>query len=201
MKEKKNMVLGITGGVGCGKSQVLAYLGQKPHTVVYDLDTIAHKVQKPGGAAYRDLVEYFGNGILNHDGSISRESLGEIVFKDPEELELLNRIVHPKIRDCVLDLINQHPEELLVIEGALLIQAGYKELCSELWHIYAQIDVRRERVLSSRPYTLEKFQSIVDNQVDTKTLQKEVHRTIDNSGTIEELYKNLDRAYKELQKM
>lgn len=217
MKETKGLVLGITGGVGTGKSEVLSYLATKPHTVVYDLDAIAHTLQMPGEPAYEAIVKYFGPSILQKQNTpntgetlevpnslstehrpICREALGRMVFQAPEKLEVLNSLIHPRVMEKVLELIEIHKDEVLVIEGALLLEAGYKELCTQVWHIEADMEVRRQRVLSSRGYTPEKFQSIVENQVSTQELRSGAHRTIDNSGTVAQLHHCLDKIFYEI---
>lgn len=205
MKETKGIVLGITGGVGVGKSEVLSYLTTKPGTVVYDLDTIAHELQEPGKSGYKAILTHFGEEVLIkvHEGNrnalelrpISREALGEIVFHSPEALEVLNGLIHPRVMDKVLELIECHKNEILVIEGALLLEAGYKNLCTEIWNIDADMEVRKQRVITSRGYTIEKFQSIVANQAPCEKLIKVSHRTIDNSKSLEHLHTILDKAY------
>ena len=99
-------VIGITGGVGSGKSRVLSYLEEKHHAVICQADQVAWELQKPGQKCYLQIVEHFGTGILNDDKTIDRKVLGQIVFENNAKLQVLNAIMHPavksEIQKCIL---------------------------------------------------------------------------------------------------
>ena len=128
-------VLGITGGVGSGKSEILKYLKEEYGAAVCQMDETARELQRSGTECFRKIVEAFGSGIVGGDGELDRRKLGEQVFSDPEELRLLNSIVHPEVLRCVQEDIEAHAAagtELYVLEAALLPEVGCG-LCDEVW--------------------------------------------------------------------
>ena len=189
-------VLGITGGIGSGKSTVLAYLAQQDKVVVYEADKIAHLLQEKGQVCYKQIVEVFGQGILHsQDESIDRKALGNIVFTDPKELEKLNAIVHPAVHAYVSDLIanNQKQEGILVIEAALLLEDHYQEECDEVWYIYCHDEVRKLRLATGRGYSAEKYEEIKKTQMSEEAFRKACDVEINNSTSQAELHQQLQR--------
>lgn len=200
MKRSKPMVIGITGGVGAGKSEVLHYLGNKDQCQVYELDKIAHQLQQPGQKCHGMIVEHFGKDILNEVGAIDRERLSEKVFANKVSLDTLNEIIHPQVMEYIELQIKGISKEIqiIVIEGALLIEAGYRSCCDEFWYIHASKEVRLARVIEARGYTKEKFEGIHNNQLEDSVFMKECDRIIDNSQGKEVLYTNIENQLKVL---
>ena len=108
-------IIGITGGVGSGKSRVLSYMESHFDAVICQADHVAWELQKPGERCYIEIVKYFGNEILNDDATIQRGKLGQIVFSDKNKLEVLNNIMHPAVKESVIGLIQQEKEKELLI--------------------------------------------------------------------------------------
>lgn len=160
-------VIGITGGVGAGKSTVVSIIKKHFQTEYLHCDVIAHELMEPGGSAYRELLGLFGEGIREDDGTINRGRLYEAAFGNGR-VEALNACVHPKVRTAVEEKLAAFRREgfqgLVVIEAALLIEAGYKDICDELWYVYAPEEARRERLKQNRGYTDEKADSIMERQ-------------------------------------
>jgi dephospho-CoA kinase len=183
-------VIGITGGVGAGKSKILSFLQETYGACVIQADSIGHQVMEPGTAGYEKVIETFGQQILRKDGMIDRSVLGEIVFADEGRLAALNAIIHPAVKDRIRELIRQEREKgicsLVVVEAALLIEDHYEELCQEFWYIYTRESVRRERLKSSRGYTDEKITSVFQSQQSEESFRSHCQVVIDNNGTIEE---------------
>lgn len=182
-------VLGITGGVGSGKSEVLRYLEEEYGAVICQLDEVAKQLQKKGGACYQQIVDYFGRGILKEDQELDRQKLSLIVFADEEKRAVLNAIVHPSVKRWTKQDIEEKKEQgtpLYVIEAALLPEAGYEQICQEMWYIYAREDVRRERLKKSRGYTDERISRMIASQPSEEKFTKFCQAVIDNSGTFEE---------------
>lgn len=123
-------IIGITGGVGSGKSEILNILENDYHAKIIQSDHVAHELMAPGARSYDAIIQSFGNGILNEDKTINRPVLGEIVFHDEEKLSLLNSITHKNVDEEILSRIDQfgkeEPEGLVVVESALLVGAGYE---------------------------------------------------------------------------
>ncbi len=192
--EKIMKVLGITGGVGPGKSQVLEYLKLEYGAVICQLDEVAKELQKKGMVCYDKIVEAFGSEILQEDGELNRAKLGEIVFRQEEELQKLNTIVHPEVKRQIHKDIEEKIKEnvsLYVIEAALLPSAGYEEICDEMWYIYAKESVRRARLKSSRGYTDKKITSMIQSQPPESVFRRMCTTVIDNSGSFEETKKQI----------
>lgn len=194
-------IIGITGGVGAGKTEVLEYLNNKYGASICQTDKVAKKLQKKGGICYDAIVEHFGRDILNEKEELDREKLSDIVFSNPEELDVLNRIVHPAVKDEV-DRIVQHEKRkntnLLIIESAILIEANYSDMCDELWFIYVEDSARRNRLYYSRGYDNKKIDEIIKAQLPKEQFLKNCDRVIDNSGVFAETMLQLDNIIKDL---
>lgn len=193
------MVIGITGGVGSGKSTVLHLLSEKFGCFVIEADEIGHQVMQRGGCAYEEVVAAFGSDILKDDFEIDRKKLAEIVFHDKAQLEVLNHIVHPAVKSEIKKEIEKkkrhHKEAVIVIEAALLIEAHYQDLCDELWYIYATEQVRFLRLQQSRGYTVEKTKSVMANQLSEAEFLKHCNRKIDNSYDVQYTYEQIKKIF------
>ena len=181
-------VIGITGGVGAGKSAILNYFKEKYGAMVVEADKVGHLLMEPGGACYYSIVEKFGSSILNGDQTINRGKLGKIVFADPQLLDALNKIIHPKVKSYIVSEIAKerayHRTNLFVVEAALLIEDHYDVICDELWYIHTDEQVRAERLKESRGYDNEKIESIMANQKSPEEFKKACQVVIDNSGCL-----------------
>lgn len=189
--------IGITGGVGAGKSEVLSYLAGKPGVRVLLADEIAHTLMEPGGVCYRQIAETFaGEDIFLPEGGLARAALAEVIFADPVRRRQMNDIVHPAVRRFVCDLAAEERARgklfLLVLEAALLIEEHYDEICDELWYIYTREELRRERLMQSRGYSPEKTERIFASQLDEAAFRRHCVRVIDNNGTVEETNRQID---------
>lgn len=192
-------IIGITGGVGSGKSRVLSYMEEQFGAVICQADHVAWELQKPGQKCYAQIVEHFGREILRDDGTIDRKELGQIVFNDSDELLVLNGIMHPAVKDAILEQIQmeqQKKTEYFVLEAALLLEDGYKQICDELWYIYTDDITRRLRLKESRAYSDEKIDAIMASQLSEEIFRKECQIMIDNSGDFEDTCYQIDEAMK-----
>ncbi|MCD8023621.1 MAG: dephospho-CoA kinase [Lachnospiraceae bacterium] len=199
--ERKIYVLGITGGVGAGKSTVLSYLKDQYGAYILEADKVGHIVQQPGQACWKRIVDTFGRDILNEDQTIDRGRLGAIVYADREKLEILNAIVHPAVRLYIEDEIRRLRDSaaFLVIEAALLLEAHYDEICDEVWYIYADEQTRTERLIRSRGYTEERARQIMGNQLRDEEFRRRCSVVIDNSGDcVSAACRQIDDAMKKL---
>ena len=184
------MILGITGGVGAGKSSVLAILEKEYNAKLILADEVGRELMQPGEANYVNIVNAFGKEILNEDQTINRPILGEIVFHDETKLSLLNSITHKNVDEEILSRIDQfgkeEPEGLLVIESALLVGAGYEKRFDQLWYIYTREEVRYERLKASRGYSDEKIKQMIEKQQKEEEFKSMASNIIDNSGNLED---------------
>lgn len=192
------MVIGVTGGVGAGKSQVLALLEQEFHAVLLVADAIGHQVMEPGQHCYERIIQEFGTGILTKEKTIDRSVLGRMVFSDAFCLKKLNGIVHPAVKAYICEEISriqkEEPSRLIVIEAALLIEDHYDVICDELWYVDTEETIRRKRLKESRGYSDEKIDSIMKNQLSEEEFRLNCHKIIHNSGTLAETLQELKKA-------
>ena len=191
--------IGITGGVGAGKSAILDYLKNKPDTKVMLADEIAHELMVPGTQCYDKLKAEFGTeDIYQKDGFFDRIKLAQVIFSDDEKRKKLNGIVHPTVRKYVIGQAAYERKEgkikLLVLEAALLIEEHYDEICDELWYIYTSEENRRIRLKKQRNYSDEKINEIFNSQLTDEKFRKACRVVIDNNGTIEAAEAQIEAA-------
>ena len=194
-------IIGITGGVGSGKSRVLSYIEETFPCVICQADHVAWELQRPGEDGYVKIVEHFGKEILNVDGTINRPALGQIVFSNEQELFALNEIMHPAVKQEIQNRINaedQRGTELFVVEAALLIEDHYDMICDELWYVFTKETVRRERLKASRGYSDEKIDSMIATQLSEEVFRKHCKVVIDNSGDFEYTCVQIQEAIKKI---
>lgn len=189
--------IGITGGVGAGKSEILRYLAGKPGVRVMLADEIAHELMEPGTDCYRQLAATFaGEDIFLPEGGFDRNKLAMVLFSSEKKRQCLNGIVHPAVRDYVIQQLQAEREagklSVLVLEAALLIEEHYDEICDELWYIDTREEIREARLMASRGYSKEKVRQIIDSQLKEEVYRKYCTRVIDNNGTVEESTKQVD---------
>ena len=195
-------VLGITGGVGAGKSTVLTYLKEHYGARVIQADQVGHLLQRPGESCYRRIVELFGPAVLNADGTISRPKLGAIVYADPQKMARLNAIMHPSIRRWIKAEVETERKRgrvpFVTIEAALLLEDHYDEICDEIWYIYTDDAVRIKRLQQSRGYLEEQCRSIMANQKKESDFRAACQLVIDNSSDIvQNTYEQMDKGLRE----
>lgn len=178
-------VIGVTGGVGTGKSTVLSILENDYNAKIIEADKVAHYLMEPDKEAYIDIVNQFGEIILYSNREINRNILGNIVFNDSNKLLKLNSIVHPAVKKYIqneiYDIQMNGKYEYVIVEAALLIEDGYKSICDELWYIYTDKSVRIDRLMEARGYDYSKCISIINSQNDDEFYESNCDYIIDNT--------------------
>ncbi len=189
-------IIGITGGVGAGKSALLTYIAQNYNCKIILADEVAHKVKEPGQPCYEKLKALLSSDILNEDGTIHKGRMAAKIFESEELLTKVNQIVHPAVKKMILDEIADARDkgvfDFLFLEAALLIEDGYLNIVDEMWYIYAREDVRRMRLKLSRHYSDEKIDAIMKSQLTEEEFRKHCRVTIDNSEGLKEAYQQID---------
>lgn len=181
-------VIGITGGVGCGKSTVMDFVAREYDAEVLKADSVGHLLMEPGMPCYVRMVEHFGEKILNPDKTINRPAVAAIVFADEKELAVQNGIMHPEIRKYILQSIEEARicrKKYCFVEAALFFEDHYDDFCDEVWYIYADAAVRQERLAESRGYSTQKIQEIMEQQMTEEEFRRRTSFTVDNSGSPE----------------
>ena len=195
-------IIGITGGIGSGKTMILNILEEKYNALVIEADKIGHKLQEPNQTVYNDIVKAFGAEILEEPhisgtSPIDRKKLGQIVFSDDDKLKCLNAITHPAIHKYIQKLIENSTKHLIVIEAAILTETSLVTLTDELWYIYADMQVRLSRLQQYRGISHEKALQVMANQPDDKHFREKCSIVIDNSMTIENTLQQIKEILKD----
>ena len=181
-------VIGITGGVGAGKSEVLTFLSKHYNCRVIMADRAAHQLEEPGGRCYEPLLALLGPDVLTLDGRIDRQKMAARIFGDSLILQQVNAIVHPAVKEYLLEQIAQERAAkkfaYLFIEAALLLEEGYAEIVDDLWYIHAEAAIRRQRLKAARGYTDEKIDSILSKQLPEEAFYEQCRVVIENNGTL-----------------
>ena len=190
-------VIGITGGVGSGKTALLNNIAEKYCCKVFFADEIANYLKEPGQSCYGALVTLLGSQILDEAGLIDNKKLADMIFGNEALLELVNKVVHPAvksyIRACIKKEKEQNRVDFIFVEAALFIEAGYRDIVDGLWYIYAGKEARMERLQEGRGYTPDKICSIMDKQLEEEAFREACDVIIDNSGKLEDTMNQVKR--------
>ena len=190
-------IIGITGGIGAGKSQVLQYIQNHYKCRVILADDVGNEVKLPGKICYNQLVDLLGNDILDKEGFIQKEKMAARIFFNKELLLQVNAIIHPAVMDYILTEIQKEKEagiqDFFFVEAALLIECGYASHVDEMWYVYASDEIRRERLRANRHYSDEKITSIMKGQLQEEEFRKHCQVVIDNSDDFSKTEKQIDK--------
>jgi len=181
-------IIGITGGVGAGKSEVLKLIKDNYNCIIVLADDIGNEIKEPGEVCYRPLIDLLGNDILSADGHIDKFKMASRIFSDPMLLKKANEIIHPAVTKKIMDYADKAGEsgkyDYFFIEAALLIECGYNSFVDEMWYIYARPEVRRKRLKESRGYSEEKIDQIMLSQLSDDEFRAGSDVVIDNSDSL-----------------
>lgn len=187
--------IGITGGVGSGKSVVLDYLRDHYGARLIVADEVARYLEEPGEACYNELLELLGKEVLGVDGYFDNKKFAAAIFSDEKKLAAVNAIVHPEVKKFILSEMEKEERKgcrYFVVEAALLIEEHYDEVLDELWYIYVPEETRRDRLKASRGYSDKKIDSIFAVQLPEQEFRSHCRYVIDNSGELPETYRQID---------
>ena len=196
-------IIGVTGGVGSGKSEILHYMETAYSCRIVLADDAARALEAPGGAIYDRLIalldQYPGQeAITLPDGKINNPEMARRIFQNPALLQKVNELVHPAVRTYIMEEVRREKEagrvDYFIMEAALLIEAGYDADVDELWYVYCDEDERRRRLKASRGYSDEKIDSILKSQLSESTFREHADVVINNSGALEEALREVDAA-------
>jgi dephospho-CoA kinase len=195
-------VIGLTGGIGTGKS-VVAEILREQGAEILDADRVGHEAYVPGGPAYEDIIAEFGRDVVAEDGTIDRKKLGPIVFADSAKLALLNAIMHPRMKEMMRERLKDlatRGVDLVVLEAALLFDAKWDDLTDEVWvtAVDPEIAARRTSERSGIPVeqVLERIQKA--QMADEERLRR-ADVVIDTSGTLEDTRRRTVEAWDDLE--
>ncbi|MDD5957741.1 dephospho-CoA kinase [Ligilactobacillus ruminis] len=184
-------ILGLTGGIACGKSTISAYLKEFGIPVI-DADECSRAVVEKGSIGLEKLTEIFGNKILEKDGTLNRKALGQTVFSDSEQLSLLNSVMEPLIREEISRRLNQENNaDLVVLDAPLLIEQHYDKICDFIMTIDVPKKIQLERLIERDKLSEDEAKSRIESQLSSRERNGFADVVIDSSGTVEQTRKQV----------
>lgn len=195
-------IIGLTGGIGTGKSTVAEFLAEQGATIV-NADLVGHEVYLPGRPAYHEIVDEFGKEVVADDGTIDRKKLGTIVFSDPKNLARLNAITHPRMKGMMrekLQEIARGGAEIAVLEAALLFEAKWDDLADEIWVTVTPPEIVAERVAARSNLTIEAVMERIRSQMTNEQRTERADVVIDTSGDMDSTREQAQEQWEKLRR-
>lgn len=179
------MVIGLTGSIATGKTTVSNYLKEFGYPVI-DADVVARQVVEPGTKGLRMITDTFGEKLLTSDGQLDRQQLAQLVFTSSEQLQQLNRILQPIIRERIQELISTYKDSVVVIDVPLLYEQHYEELCDVVMVVSVQPQQQLKRLMNRNHLTMDEAKNRVASQMPLSSKERLADVVIDNNGSVEE---------------
>lgn len=194
-------IIGLTGGIGSGKSAVSDILKEKG-LYVLDADELSRNETKIGGSALPHIREAFGNKVFTEDGNLNRQALADIVFNDKEKLSILQKmtteVVARKAKELVYEMEKDGYKKPVILDAPLLIECGCQDECDEIWLVVSPLETRISRVISRDNISRKQVMDRINNQLSDEEKMKYATKIIDNSKDFEWLKLQVDNLTKEL---
>ena len=193
-------VIGLTGGIGSGKTTVSDMLRADGATIVY-ADQIGHEVYRPGTPVWEQVVQAFGRQVLTEDGQIDRRKLGQIVFSEPGALARLNAITHPPMRQMMIEKLDElrgKGTPVVVLEAALLIEAGWADLADEVWVTVVDPDEAARRSMERSGLSRQQAQARIAAQLSNAERTKHAQVVIDTNCSLAEVARRVHELWEDL---
>lgn len=200
-------LIGLTGGIACGKSSVLEILTSLGAATI-DADQVTHRLQQPGTDVYQQIVTTFGSGVIGTDGTIDRRKLGALVFQDPDRLQQLEQIVHPAVRDNMhaalveanrlADVAKGSERPVVVIDAIKLIESGWAVVCDQVWVVTCSTEQQIERMVTTRKLSEAEARTRIAAQADPASRLPYADLVIDNSGSRAQTRAQVEAAWQQL---
>lgn len=204
------VIIGVTGGVGAGKSTILAYLKEKYQAVILEADAIGRVLMMPGGETYRQILDTYGEDLKRKDGMIDTQRLAKRLFEETGDTAGINAIVHPAVVNYMKRRIEQERLEaylnrenslhLVILEAAILFEGGAAPLCDDIWYVWASEEERTRRLMESRGYSEEKVRAIMKQQMSEAEFREKCDFTLPNEGDWDKTRRMIDEHIQELQR-
>ena len=188
-------IVGLTGGISSGKSTVSSYFKQLEIPVI-DADEVARKVVGPNSQGAIEIRKAFGSDVFEEDGSLNRQKLGALIFSNAENRQKLDDLLQPLIKIMILDEIEEYRqkgENMIVLDLPLLFEKQYEELCEEIIVVYVPRELQLERLMKRNQYTKQEALSRIDSQLSIEEKRKRATVLLDNQGTIQQLYHQVEQ--------
>ena len=196
-------IIGLTGGIASGKSTVAERL-RELGAVIVEGDLLGHRVYEPGTSGFEKVVNAFGHDIVAEDGTIDRRVLGGKVFGAPEEMERLNGVMWPAIRELAEQeferIGKEDPEAIIVFEAAVMLEAGWQDMVSEVWVVTTKQEIAIDRLKSRNGLNREQALARIESQMSNRQRNEFADVKFDNSDTEEKLKSRVEYHWKRLLK-
>ena len=198
----KSLKIGLTGGIASGKTIISDYFKALGIPII-DADVISHEVTKPNGSAFEEIISSFGSNILDESGLINRKKMRSIIFDDASKKEILEGIIHPKVREEMFNLVSQSNDHYLILSVPLLIETGMNKMMDRILVVDCSVETQIERLIQRDKINLDEAKSILRNQTNRSTRLKVADDLIVNEKNVtltdleKEVFK-LHRIYSKL---
>jgi len=196
MCDQARHVIGLTGGIGTGKTTVSNYLAKTYQLPVLDADVYAREAVQLGSPILDKVIERYGAEIQLPDGNLNRQRLGEIVFSNPEQKQWLEQQIHPYVRDRFGAELATLPNPIVVLVIPLLFEASMTNLVTEIWVVSCSVEQQLRRISQRSHLSLEQAQARIDNQLPLAEKVARADLVLDNSSTLDVLLRQVDAAIK-----
>ena len=195
------ITIGITGGIGSGKSTASQILGELGAEVI-DADQVGHRIYLPDTPAWREIVAAFGEGILAPDRTIDRTRLGPLVFSNPDALRQLNAIAHGKMFSYIQGQIDymcqKQATRVVVVEAAILLEAGWQALVDQIWVVVTEVEVAIARLKAYKNFTEDQARARIAAQLSNEARMAQADKVIWNNTDLSALRQAVEAAWRSL---
>ncbi|MFD2229707.1 dephospho-CoA kinase [Alkalimarinus sediminis] len=189
------MIIGLTGGIGSGKSAVSDCFEKFGVTVV-DADIVAREVVEPGTAALRSIAEHFGDDILTSQGALDRAALRTLIFSDESQRKWLEALLHPLIRNEITQQLSQSSSPYSILSSPLLLETDQASLADRILVVDVPVELQIERTVQRDSNSIDQVKAIINAQSSRELKQQKADDIILNIGTIEELEKDVSALHR-----
>ena len=194
-------IIGLTGGVGAGKSTVLRCLETDWSAYTIQADQVGHRIIEPGERCYDRMTELFGKQIIKNDKTIDRRMVSDVVFGNEEMRRKLNSLLHPAIKAYILEKLEEERKagrKIAVVEAALLLEDHYDAFCYKIWYVYTEKEIRIKRLMESRGYTRNRAENMIASQASDAFFREHADFIIENNGDLKETYRQIEEGIRKL---
>ncbi|MBD2181315.1 dephospho-CoA kinase [Planktothrix sp. FACHB-1355] len=197
MAINNHRLIGLTGGIGTGKTTVANYLANAYKLPIFDADIYAREAVQPGSSILNNIAERYGADILAASGALNRQQLGNIIFNNPQEKYWLEQQIHPYVRDRFVEAIERLPlNSTAVLVVPLLFEANMTDLVTEIWVVFVDEQQQLNRLIERDELTLAQAKARINSQMSLQEKCNKADVVLDNSSTLEALLKQVDAAIK-----
>jgi dephospho-CoA kinase len=189
-------ILGLTGNIACGKTTVGQMLLQLGADLYVDADQIVHHLYAPGQPLVQALQQAFGPRIIDAQGGVDRRVLGDLVFRDPAKLAQLEAIVHPLVRNRLVEIMRQMPEQGIgVLDAVKLVESGYGPICHGLWLVECPPEQQLQRLMTTRGLSAAEARARIEAQTPVESKRAVATEVIVNNGSMDDLRRQVTAGW------